>query len=72
MKVIVAGDYSPCARMAKQIEERRFNEVFPEKLKNIIKSVDYSFVNLECPIAENAYKPIPKCGPSLKWAGWVG
>lgn len=28
MKVLVAGDFAPVARLVKQIEEKRFSEVF--------------------------------------------
>lgn len=66
MKVIVAGDFAPRARLAKQIEERKFSEVFPEDVRKVIKSADFSFVNFESPVAEEGYHPIPKCGPNLK------
>ena len=82
MKVIVAGDFAPQARLAKQIEEKRFSEVFPDNLRDIIKSADFSFVNFESPITEEDFKPIPKCGPNLsctretaesvKYAGFTG
>ena len=60
MKVLVAGDFAPVARLAKQIEEKRFSEVFPDNLCNVIKSADFSFVNFESPIAEEGSKPITK------------
>lgn len=66
MKIIVAGDFAPRARLAKQIEERKFSEVFPEDVRKVIKSADFSFVNFESPVAEEGYQPIPKCGPNLK------
>lgn len=82
MKVLVAGDFAPVARLVKQIEEKRFSEVFPDNLCNVIKSADFSFVNFESPIAEEGFKPIPKCGPNLrcskeaaeavKYAGFTG
>lgn len=82
MKVLVAGDFAPRARLAKQIEEKRYSDVFPENLREVIKSVDFSFVNFESPIVEDTYKPIPKCGPNLhctpeaaeaiKFAGFTG
>lgn len=82
MKVLVAGDFAPQARLAKQIEEKRYSDVFPENLREVIKSVDFSFVNFESPIVEDTYKPIPKCGPNLhctpeaaeaiKYAGFTG
>ena len=66
MKIIVAGDFAPRARLAKQIEERKFSEVFPEDVRKVIKSADFSFVNFESPVVEDGYKPIPKCGPNLR------
>lgn len=82
MNIIIAGDFAPRARLAKQIEEKQFADVFPENIREIIKSVDFSFVNFESPIIEDTYKPIPKCGPNLcctkeaaevlKYAGFTG
>lgn len=82
MKVIIAGDFAPRARLAKQIEDKLFSEMFPDDIQAIIKSADFSFVNFESPIAEPSYKPIPKCGPNLcctnkaaeavKYAGFTG
>ena len=66
MKIIVAGDFAPRARLAKQIEERKFSEVFPEDVRKVIKSADFSFVNFESPVVEDGYQPIPKCGPNLR------
>lgn len=82
MKVLIAGDFAPVARLAKQIEGRCFSEVFSKELCGIIQSADFSFVNFESPIIENGYKPIAKCGPNLhctpeaaaavKYAGFTG
>lgn len=36
MKVLIAGDFAPRARLAKQIESRKFSEVFPEDISNLI------------------------------------
>ena len=65
MKVIVAGDFAPRARLARQIDERRFHEIFPNNLVDTIKSADYSLVNFESPVIEKNYKPITKCGSNL-------
>lgn len=82
MKVIIAGDFAPRARLAKQIEEKRFSEVFPENLREVVQSADFSFVNFESPVVEKNFKSISKCGPSLhctmeaaeavKYAGFTG
>ena len=66
MKLIIAGDFCPRARLAKQIEQRNFQEIFPNNLLDIIKSADYSLVNFESPIIEKDFKPIKKCGPNLE------
>ena len=66
MKILIAGDFAPRARLAKQIEDKKFSEVFSENVREIIKSADFSFVNFESPIVETGYKPIPKCGPNLR------
>ena len=65
MNVLIAGDFAPKARLAKQIKEKRFDEIFSENLRNVIKSADFSFVNFESPVVEDGYKPITKCGPNL-------
>lgn len=82
MKVLIAGDFAPRARLDEQIKEMRFSEIFPENLREIIKSTDFSFVNFESPIVESSYNPIPKCGPNLhctqeaamavRYAGFTG
>lgn len=66
MNILIAGDFAPMARLAKMMEGKRFPEVFPKELRDVIQSVDHSFVNFESPVVENGYKPIPKCGPNLK------
>lgn len=65
MKVIIAGDFAPSARLAEQVKERKFQEIFPKNLVDTIKSADYSLVNFECPVIEREFKPIKKCGPNL-------
>lgn len=65
MNVIVAGDFAPRVRLAKQIKERKFSDIFPEELQTIIKSADYSLVNFESPVIEDTFLPIKKCGPNL-------
>ena len=82
MKVLIAGDFAPRARLAKQIEEKKFEEIFSKDLRNIVKSADFSIINLESPVVEVGYKPIPKYGPNLhcisdaveaiKFAGFTG
>lgn len=82
MKIIVAGDFAPRARLAQQIDTKNFRDVFPDNLRDVIRTADFSFVNFESPVTEEHYKPIRKCGPNLhctkeaaeaiKYAGFTG
>lgn len=79
MRILVAGDYCPIGRAGEAIERSDFASIFGG-VKETIENVDYSIVNLECPIVEKMAKPIEKCGPNLccsskgiealKWAGF--
>lgn len=71
MKVLVAGDFAPKARLAEQIEETKFPEILSKEVCAIIRSADFSFVNLESPVTEEGYRPIPKCGPNLHCTPWL-
>lgn len=82
MNILIAGDFAPMSRLGILLDDKRFSEVFPKDLRDIIQKVDFSFVNFESPIAEENFKPIPKCGPNLrcskeaaeavKYAGFTG
>lgn len=82
MKVIIAGDFAPKARLAKQIEDKKFSDIFSDDLRTLIKSADFSFLNFECPVVEDGYQAISKYGPNLycipeateavKYAGFTG
>ena len=41
MRVVIAGDFAPRHRLAKQVKERKFKEIFSNKLVDTIKSADY-------------------------------
>ena len=79
MKVIIAGDYCPQDRVSGFIQYGNFEAIFGE-VKQVLKGVDYSIVNLECPLANDKTLPIKKKGPCLKcsregvdaieWAGF--
>lgn len=67
MKIVIAGDYAPITpRIIEQIDNTKYEEMFPIDLVSEIKDVDYSIVNFECPIADEDSKPIEKNGPALK------
>lgn len=65
MKILLSGDFCPQTRVAKLIEEERYQEVFREVL-SYTKQADLSIVNLEAPVVEHEAKGIDKCGPCLK------
>ncbi len=79
MKVIIAGDFVPRHKVLEVIEEGNYHLVLGE-IKPIMEQVDYSIVNLECPVTKGYERPILKCGPNLqcsasgvaaiKWAGF--
>lgn len=79
MNILIAGDYCPRGRIQKIIESGDYQRIFGE-LNEVVSQVDYSIVNLECPITTGGEEPIKKCGPNLqcsergmdalKWAGF--
>ena len=64
-KIIIAGDFCPQARVAELFEKGVYDSVLCE-VKQLISQVDYSIVNLECPIVSNSCHPIIKRGPNLQ------
>lgn len=79
MKILIAGDYRPNISVTDLFSQRKYDVIFDE-VKTINQKVDYSIVNLECPVVIGDAKPINKCGPNLrcdengveaiKWAGF--
>ena len=79
MKVLIAGDFCSINRVSTLFDKNSFSEVLGT-VKPIVKSADYSIVNLECPVTKGGEKPILKQGPNLqysekgieavKWAGF--
>lgn len=65
MNIIIAGDFCPRRRVAKLIEEKRYEDVFSQ-VKKITDKADYSILNFEAPVVINDAKPIEKTGPNLK------
>lgn len=64
MKVLVAGDYCPQDRVAELFKKGDYIEVFGD-MKKLVSEVDFSIVNLECPVIKNKAVAISKQGPSL-------
>jgi len=79
MELLIAGDYCPIGRVAPLLENEEYNTVLGE-IKQETGEVDYSIINLECPVVEHDANPIDKMGPhlrcsayslaALKWAGF--
>lgn len=63
MKILIAGDYCPQNRIASLIKNKDYS--FFDDLRAYTKKVDYSILNLECPIMNGCEKPIVKSGPNL-------
>lgn len=64
IKILVAGDYCPLGRTAALLKNGEFARLF-NGFENLTKDMDYSIVNLECPITTSDEK-IEKTGPCLK------
>lgn len=80
MDIIVAGDFHLSDRPLYLVQNNRFQDVLGN-IQSIIKSADYSLVNLESPIVNSPdTSPLIKEGPNLKcskivmnvikWAGF--
>lgn len=63
--LLIAGDFAVRDRLEKSIDCYEFQSVFG-LIKPYVERVDYSIVNLECPVATDSYKPILKNGGPLK------
>lgn len=65
MKILIAGDYCPLGRLATKITKRSYDIILGE-IQPYTEQVDYSIVNLECPVCLGDYPPIYKYGPNLR------
>jgi len=72
MNIVIAGDFCPHDRV-----EYLLNNQAPipidQEIRSIMKSADYSIVNLECPIQPENITPVPilKQGPTLSCSKMV-
>lgn len=64
MKVLISGDFCPNYRVTDLVEQLDVNSVFNDFIE-LNKSIDYSLLNLECPIKVGNSNPINKIGPVL-------
>ena len=66
VKLLIAGDFVPRARVQCLIEDGKCNDVFSGVAPYILDS-DYSVINLEAPIVVSpSAVSIQKCGPNIK------
>lgn len=78
MKILIAGDFCPQKRVAELLDKGEYKTVLDD-VKQTISDADYSIVNFECPVADDATTAIRKQGPSLRCSEkgvdavkWVG
>ena len=64
MKLLIAGDFCPLGRVMIAFEKEDYSSVL-SGVREITSTVDYSIVNLECPVLTEEAKPIEKHGPNL-------
>ena len=57
VNLLIAGDFCPNDRVARLIEQEEYSDILGE-IKPIIAQMDYSLINLECPIVECPIKPM--------------
>ena len=65
MKLLIAGDFCPYDRIVTAFENENYGSVL-SGVQLITSIVDYSIVNLECPVFSSDANPIKKHGPSLR------
>ncbi|MCR4826971.1 MAG: CapA family protein [Bacteroidales bacterium] len=64
MKILIAGDYCPQARVSQIIAKGDGENVFADIIP-YVNDADYSIVNFECAVVDKHDKPIVKFGPCL-------
>ena len=79
MKILIAGDFCPRARVETLFEKGRYADVLGDA-RALIRGADFSIVNLECPVVQGGERPREKKGPNLccsprgvealSWAGF--
>lgn len=79
MRILIAGDFCPQLRVEELFKKDDYAAVL-SSVRDLTKVMDYSIVNLECPVIKGNEKPLDKVGPHLhcsekgisavKWAGF--
>ena len=62
--LLIAGDYCPQERVAEMLEKKDFS--FFDNVRKYTQGVEYSIVNLECPVADESHRAIIKTGRNLR------
>ena len=63
MRLLIAGDFYPSARVADLFVKGNYASVL-SSVKEVVSSADLAVVNLECPVGGSS--PISKVGPALQ------
>lgn len=64
MKILISGDFCPTGRTEDFLKNEDFTSLF-NGFQEVVKTVDYAIINLECPIT-TATQKIEKTGPCIK------
>lgn len=64
MKILISGDFCPIGRTEDFLKNEDYTALF-NGFQEVVKTVDYAVVNLECPIT-TATQQIEKTGPCIK------
>lgn len=64
MKLLITGDFCPIGRTEDYLKKENYKQLF-NGFEKIVSEVDYSIINLECPITKSETK-IKKTGPCIK------
>ncbi|WP_279341246.1 CapA family protein [Geothrix mesophila] len=65
VRVFVGGDICPIGRMSGPFGRGESDLIFGDVL-DLIRGCDFAVANLECPLAEESRRPVPKSGPNLR------
>lgn len=68
--ILFGGDVCPQDRVEKLLLSDDYKTSFAG-LKNVTAQYDFTIINLECPVVNNEYSPIEKCGPNLKCSNHI-
>ena len=64
MRILIAGDFAVCNRVATQIDKGNYSCL--AEVRPFVQLVDYAIVNFESPVVMQNADPIDKTGPNLR------